>query len=86
VGSGSNVGILVSSGPPSGLTAPSLVGSATADPAKTISDAGFEPVVITVPAAAGQAPGAVVAQYPQAGAPYSSGFPVIVMVAGPATP
>jgi len=62
------------------------VGTATANVADTISGAGFEPVVITVPATADQVPGAVVAQFPQASTPYSRGFPVVVLVAGPAQP
>lgn len=82
VASGIDVGILVSSGPVSSATVPTLVGAGSINVTETITAAGLKPIVLTV-AADGNTPGSVFAQYPEAGTAHPRGFPVIALIAAP---
>lgn len=79
VAAGSEVGLLVSSGPATPVKAPSLIGSST-DVTETISAAGLAPVVVTIPVS-GQKAGAVFAQFPEAGQEQLRGQPMVVAIA-----
>lgn len=74
------VSVLVSRGADEQLAVPSLVGTGTAEADKTLSSAGFRPVMLAAPMT-GAEPGQVYAQWPAASALWPQHFPVILIYA-----
>lgn len=74
------VGILVSRGNMVEGPVPSLVGTASTEATKSITAAGFRPVLLTLPIQGAQA-GTVFAQFPAPGVRYAFRLPVVCLVA-----
>jgi len=77
---GGIVGLLVSGGNLAQAEVPKLSGLSSSEASKTITAAGFTPIVLNV-SVSGETTGAVFAQYPAPGVPHPIPFPVIALVA-----